>query len=389
MPKQIYLDNAATTKISKEVLAAMLPFLKENYGNPSSLHSLGRKSSTAVEEARRQVADLINAHPNEIILTSGGTEADNLALFGVANIKKKGHIITSTIEHPAILEACNHLEKNGFSVTYVKVDKDGFVNPADVEKSIRKDTMLVTIMHANNEIGTIQNIREIGKICREKKVLFHTDAVQSIGKLPIDVVKDNIDLLTISSHKIYGPKGVGALYVKTGVKLEPLVFGGGQEKAIRSGTENVSGIIGFGKACETAKKDLKDVEKIKKLRDKLILGVLGEIDHSWLNGSQENRLANNVNFGFKYIEGEAIIYALDAKGICSSTGSACSSHKLEPSHVLLAIGLKHEDAHGSVRLTLSKYTTEKEIDYVIKVLPDVIKRLREISPFKGEDGKKC
>ena len=380
---KVYLDNAATTPVDKRVLDAMTPYFSEYYGNPSSLYSFSNEARKAVEEARGKVAELIGAEPSEIIFTSGGTEADNLAIKGTVK-GRKGHIITSVIEHPAVLNVCKSLEKEGFDVTYVPVDKNGIVSADDVRKSIRKDTVLITIMHANNEIGTIQPIEEIGKIAREKGILFHTDAVQTVGKIPVDVKKMNVDLLTISSHKMYGPKGVGALYVRDGVQLKPYSEGGGHEKGIRSGTENVPGIVGFGKAAGIAMNEMgSDSARIKRLRDRLVKGAL-ETENSWLNGSSEKRLLGNVNLGFKFIEGEALILELDFNGIYASTGSACSSKSLEPSHVLRALGLPPEYCHGSLRMTLGKQNTEEEIDYVLDVLPKVVGKLREISPFKKE-----
>lgn len=380
---KIYLDHAATTPVRQEVLEAMKPYFSEKFGNASSLHQWGQQAKEALEHSRAQIAAVINAKPEEIIFTSGGTESNNFALKGLAfaNPNKK-HIITSAIEHHCVLNVCEWLEKLGYSVTYLPVDKYGLVKPEDVENAIRSDTLVVSIMHANNEIGTIEPIAEIGNICREKRVLFHTDACQSFGKVPIDVKKMNADLLSVSSHKLYGPKGVGCLFVRTGVRIEPVAHGGGHEFGKRSGTENVAGIVGFGKAAELAKKEMNSESKqLEKLRDYLIHGIL-KIPDSQLNGHPAKRLPNNANFWFKYVEGESIVLHLDAKGIAASTGSACSSKSLEPSHVLLAIGLKHEEAHGSLRLTLGKSSTKQQIDYVLKVLPPVIEKLRKISPFK-------
>ncbi len=379
----IYLDHAATTPVRKEVFKAMQPYFSERFGNASSLHQWGQQAKEALEESRNQIASVINSKPEEIVFTSGGTESNNLALKGLAfaNPNKK-HIVTSAIEHHCVLSTCEWLEKLGYSITYLPVDKYGLVKPEDVEKAIRSDTLVVSVMHANNEIGTIQPIEEIGKICRSKNVLFHTDAVQSFGKIPIDVEKMNIDLLSVSSHKIYGPKGVGCLFVKSGIKIEPLAHGGGHEAGLRSGTENVAGIVGFGKAAELAKKEMTgEAKRLAKLRDYLIHGIL-QIPDSYLNGHASQRLPNNANFWFKFVEGESIVLHLDAKGVAASTGSACSSKSLEPSHVLLAIGLKHEEAHGSLRLTLGKQTTKQQIDYVLNALPPIIENLREISPFK-------
>ncbi len=382
--KRIYMDYAASTPVRKEVLAEMEPYFAEKYGNASSLHSFGGEALEALEIARKRIAAVINAEPSEIIFTSGGTESDNLAIKGAAfaNQHKDNHIIVSSIEHDAVMQTARFLEKDGFSVTRLPVDEYGLVDPVELLNSITKDTILVSIMHANNEVGTIEPVGEIGKICRQHGVLFHTDAVQSFGKIPIDVKTMNIDLLTLSSHKIYGPKGVGALFVRKGVKLEPILHGGGQESGLRSGTENVAGIVGFGKAAELAHAEM-DAESVRlsKLRDKLISGAL-KIDNTQLNGHPEKRLPNNVNLRFKFIEGEGLVMLLDEAGIATSTGSACSSKSLEPSHVLLALGLKHEDAHGSLRVTLGKETKDDDIDYFLETLPGCIETLRRISPFK-------
>lgn len=378
---KIYLDNAATTKTAPEVVEAMKPFFAETYGNASSIHAFGEAAKEALEIAREKIAKIINAEPDEIIFTSGGTEGDNLAIKGAARaLKSKGnHIITSAFEHHAVLHTCQALEKEGFSVTYVGVDKDGLVKLDDLKKAIKKETILITIMHANNEIGTIQQIDKIGKMCKEKNVLFHSDIVQSFTKVPIDVKKINIDLASISAHKFHGPKGIGALYIRKGAKLQPLFDGGAQEFGIRPGTENVAGAAGFAKAAELVAK--KDIEKMTKLRDRLISELL-KIPGTRLNGSKENRLCNNANISFDYIEGEAMLLSLDDKGIAVSTGSACTSHKLEPSHVLLSLGLKPEQSHGSIRFSLSKYTTEEEIDYTVNAVNEVVEKLRAMSPFK-------
>lgn len=389
--RRIYLDHAATTPVDKEVVEEMLPYFTKYYGNPSSLHSFGEKAHEALDKAREQVAEILKAKNNEILFTSGGTEADNLAIKGIAyrNKDKRGskgyNIITSTIEHPAVLETCKHLEKQGYKIKYLPVDKYGVVKLDELENSVSKDTFLISVMFANNEIGTIQPIEEIGKIASENNIVFHTDAVQAIGKIPIDVKKLHIDLLSMSSHKIYGPKGVGALFVRENIKLDPILNGGGHEKGLRSGTENVPGIVGLGKACElTQERFQKDTEHMERLRNKLIKNILNTVEESYLNGHPEQRLVNNTHFRFKAIEGESLIMGLDEKGIAASTGSACSSKKLQPSHVLLAIGLDPVDAHGSLRLTLGRLNTQKEIDYVLEVLPNVINRLREISPlWKG------
>lgn len=390
--KRIYLDHASTTPVSREVLEEMLPYLTDYYGNASSLHSFGREAYTAMEQARDRVANVIKAKKDEIIFTSSGTESDNLAIEGIAYSNKelitdfKGpHIITSAIEHPAVLEVCKYLEGEGFKVKYLPVDSYGLVNMEDLEKSISRGTFLITIMHANNEIGTIEPIDEIGKIAKERKIIFHTDAVQSFGKIHIDVEKMNIDLLSISAHKIYGPKGVGALYIRKGVQLRPLMHGGGHERGLRSSTENIAGIVGLGKAAQLASQRFKNgYEYMIKLRNKLIENNLKNIPESYLNGHPTKRLPNNAHFRFTGIEGESLVLSLDEKGIASSTGSACSSKKLEPSHVLLAIGLNEVDSHGSLRLTLGRENTEEEIDYVLEVLPEVVERLREISPLWGK-----
>ncbi|MFH1401454.1 MAG: cysteine desulfurase NifS [Parcubacteria group bacterium] len=383
--KRIYFDYAATTPVDPRVLAAMKPYFLKKFGNASSLHGFGQEAKEALEESRKKIAKLINAEADEIIFTSGGTESDNIALQegALANRNKGRHIITTKIEHPAILETCKFLEKKGFKVTYLDVDKKGMIRPEDVKKTITDKTILVSIMHANNEIGSIQPIKEIGRICREKNILFHTDAVQTFGKTPIDVKEMNISLLSASSHKICGPKGVGMLFFRRGINIHPLIYGGGQESGARSGTENISGIVGFAKATEISAKTMTtESKRLTKLRDKLIKGVLNKIPGSYLNGHPKKRLSNNVNFRFDFVEGESMVVQLDMLGIAVSTGSACSSTKLEPSHVLLALGLKHEQAHGSLRLTLGRWSKESEIDYLLQILPSIIKKLREISPFK-------
>ncbi|HDO19209.1 MAG TPA: cysteine desulfurase NifS [Thermoplasmatales archaeon] len=382
------MDYASTTPVDERVVEAMLPYFREYFGNPSSLHSYGTKTREVIEVSRKRVADLISAEENEILFTSGGTEADNLAIRGIAHVNKDKkklegpHIITSSIEHPAVLETCKDLEKEGFEVKYLDVNRYGVVDLKQLQTSISEGTFLISVMFANNEIGTIEPIEEIGKIAREHNVLFHTDAVQAIGKVDIDVKKLNIDLLSISSHKIYGPKGVGALFVREGIKLKPILTGGGHEKGLRSGTENVPGIVGFGEACKIVKERMeRDIEHMQKLRDRLIEGVLNNIEESYLNGHPEKRLVNNAHFRFTAIEGESLILSLDERGIAASTGSACSSKKLKPSHVLLAIGLSPVEAHGSLRLTLGRYNTQDDVDYVLEVLPEVVNKLREMSPL--------
>ena len=380
--KRIYLDYAATTPVDPRVFRAMLPYFSKKFGNTMSLHSFGQEAKLALEKSREEIAGLIGARSEEIIFTSSATESNNLALKGIAlaNKDRGKHIIISSIEHPCIMESAGWLEAQGFGVSRLKVDKYGRVSPGDVKAAMKKGTILVSVIHASNEIGTIQPIQEIGKICKEKGVYFHTDAVQSFGKIPIDVNKTNVDLLSASSHKMYGPKGAACLYVRKGTKIEPILHGGGQESGLRSSTVNLPAIVGFAEACETAKREMKrENERIAKLRDKLIKGVLTKIKGAHLNGHPKNRLANNANFWFQFVEGESMVIQLDLMGIAASTGSACSSAKLEPSHVLLAIGLKHQEAHGSLRITLGKWTTEREINYLIKVLPGIVKRLREIS----------
>ena len=385
--KKVYMDYAATTPIDDEVLKDMMPFFSKYYGNASSIHSFGREAFDAVENARVQVADLLSSDEEEIIFTSGGTESDNLAIKGIAYLNKKKrntkgyNIITSKIEHPAVLETCIHLEKKGFKVKFLPVDKYGLIKPSDLEDAISNDTFLVTIMFANNEIGTIEPISKIGKITKKHNVLLHTDAIQAIGKIPIDVNKLNIDLLSISSHKIYGPKGVGALFVRKGVKLEPLAHGGGHEKGLRSSTLNTPGIVGLGKACELGKKRMnKDTAHMKNLRDKLIKKVL-KIEESYLDGHPEKRLVNNTHFRFTAIEGESLNLMLDDKGVAAATGSACSSKKLQASHVLLALGLDPAEAHGSIRLTLGRTSSKEDVEYVSSVLPDIVQNLRNMSPL--------
>ena len=385
MRKKIYLDYAATTPVDPRVVKAIRPYFSEKFGNTMSLHSFGQEAKEALEESREVIADLMGAKPKEIIFTSSATESNNTALKGIAfaNRKKGNHIIISPIEHDCVIESAKWLESQGFEVTRLKVGKFGLVDPADVKKAIKKDTILVSVMHANNEIGTIEPIEEIGKICRERNVYFHTDAAQSFGKIPIDVNKMNIDLMTVSSHKTYGPKGAGALFVRGGTKIEPIIHGGGHESGLRSSTVNVPAIVGFAEAARICQREMRrEAEKLTKLRDKLIKGVLKKIGGSHLNGHPKKRLPNNANFWFKGVEGESIVMHLDLLGIAVSSGSACSSKSLAPSHVLLAIGLRPEQAYGSLRLSLGRWTKEKEIDYVLRVLPGIIKKLREMSPFK-------
>lgn len=375
--KKIYLDYAATTPVDKEVVKAMLPYFTEKFGNTMSIHGLGQEVKIVLEKSRETVADLIKAKPSEIIFTGSATEGNNMVLKGV----KKGHIIISSIEHRCIVETVRWLEKEGTKITRIPVDENGLIDPLDVKKAIRKDTVLVSIIHASNEIGTIQDIEKIGKICKQAGVLFHTDASQSFGKIPVDVNKMNIDLLTTSSHKMYGPKGIACLFVRQGVQLTPLLHGGGQESGLRSSSVNIPGIVGFAKACEIAKERMKSENlRLIKLRDKLIKNIL-KIKNSYLTGHPVKRLPNSATFRFDFIEGESLVIQLDLNGIAVSTGSACSSVKLEPSHVLLATGLTHGQAHGSVRISLGKQTTEKDIDYLIKVLPSIVEKLRDISPY--------
>ena len=382
--KRVYMDNAATTALRRDVLDAMMPYLTDIYGNPSSLHYFGQEAHKAVENARHQVASALNAEDNEIVFTGCGTEADNMALKGIAEkYQSKGkHIITSSVEHHAILHTCEYLEKHGFEVTYLPVDEYGMVKAEQVRDAIRSDTILVSIMFANNEVGTIMPIKEIGAVCREKGVLFHTDAVQAVGHVAIDVKAMNIDLLSLSAHKLHGPKGVGALYIRKGIVVPPLLHGGAQERRKRAGTENVAGIVGLGKAIEIACSDIEGTAKrMCYLRDKLINGIEASIPEVKLNGHRTERLPGNVNFSIKYIEGESILLMRDINGIAASSGSACTSGSLDPSHVLLAMGMPHETAHGSLRLTLGDDTTEDDIDYVLEVLPEIVVKLRKMSPL--------
>lgn len=383
--RRVYLDHSATTPVRPEVLEAMLPFLKEEaFGNPSTIYSYGREAKKALDEAREKVAGLIGARPEEIVFTSGGTEADNLALIGTAaaNEKKGRHIITSSIEHHAVLHTAQYLMRQGFKVTFLPVTPEGLVRVEDVEEAITDETILISVMHVNNEVGTIQPIKEIGHLARERGIVFHTDAVQSVGKIPVNVDELNVDLLSASAHKIYGPKGVGCLYIRKGTKITPILHGGGQERKRRAGTENMPGIVGFGRAAELARQEFpQEMPRLKALRDRLIKGILERIEDVQVNGDLEKRVATNANFSFRYVEGESLLLSLDMKGICASSGSACTSGSLDPSHVLLAMGIPHEVAHGSVRMTLGRGNTEADIDYVLEVMPEIVARLRAMSPL--------
>lgn len=387
----IYMDHSATTYVRKEVVEAMAPYHAEHFGNPSSIYSIARDSKKAIDAARLQVAKALGADPDEIYFTSGGSEADNWAIKGVAfaNRKKGNHIITSAIEHHAVLHTCEYLEKEGFTLTYLPVDEYGLVSPADLEKAITDRTILISVMYANNEIGTIEPIAELGAIARKHKIPFHTDAVQAIGNIPIDVKTQNIDLLSLSAHKFYGPKGTGVLYVKKGIRIDNLIHGGGQERRRRAGTENIAGIVGLGKAIGLATADIEGHnKKIRALRDRLMSGILKTIPNSRLNGHPEKRLPGNINISFEFIEGESMLLWLDDEGVCASTGSACTSGSLEPSHVLLATGLPVEISHGSLRLTLGIVNTDADVDFVLEVLPKVVSRLREMSPLYKKAGNK-
>jgi cysteine desulfurase len=384
MDKMIYMDHSATTPVKKEVLEEMLPYFSEFYGNPSSVYQLSSKSKLAIDKAREQVAKGIGAKKNEIYFTGGGSESDNWAIKGIAyrHRDKGNHIITTKIEHHAVLHTCEYLQTQGFEVTYLDVDEFGMVRLEDLEASIKDNTILISIMFANNEIGTIQPIKEIGEIARKHKVLFHTDAVQAVGSLKIDVNEMNIDLLSMSAHKLYGPKGVGALYIRQGTRIDPLIAGGAQERNKRAGTENIAGIVGTGKAVELAYDHLEENNsKLISLRERLIKGIQDNISHVRLNGHPEKRLPGNVNFCFQFIEGEALLLSLDMVGVAGSSGSACTSGSLDPSHVLLSIGLPHEIAHGSLRLSLGISNTEEEVDYVVDQLIGIVDRLRKMSPL--------
>ncbi|MBI5417149.1 cysteine desulfurase NifS [Candidatus Poribacteria bacterium] len=388
MKKKIYLDHNATTQVSQEVLDAMYPYFRDFFGNASSIHSFGQEAKKALEKARENVASLINCELNEIVFTSGGTEADNLSVFGIvrANRKIGNHIITSQIEHHAVLNPCKMLEQEGYEITYLPVDNYGIVNLDELKAAIKNNTILISIMAANNEIGTIEPIEEIGKIAKEHGIVFHTDAVQAIGKIPIDVKKINVDLISMSGHKLYGPKGVGALYIRTGTKISPVQYGGHHEHNYRAGTENISGIAGFGKACELAKKNMENENAhLLFLREKLYAGIAKNIQDVYVNGHPAKRLSGTLSVCFKYIEGESILLNLDHEGIAASSGSACTSGSMNPSHVLLAIGVSPDIAHGSIRFSLGRDTSEEEIDYVINILPSIIEKLRNMSPLCNKE----
>ncbi|ADZ84540.1 cysteine desulfurase NifS [Cellulosilyticum lentocellum] len=384
---KIYLDNAATTPVRKEVVEAMLPYFTESFGNPSSVYQIAQMNKKALDESRETIAKYIGSQTNEIFFTSGGSEADNWAIKGIAEAhKNKGnHIITTKIEHHAVLHTCEYLEKHGYEVTYLDVDDNGLVSPEAVEAAIKDTTILISIMYANNEIGTIMPIKEIGAVAKAHKIPFHTDAVQAVGQVRIDVKDQNIDLLSLSGHKINGPKGMGVLFIKRGLKLENLIHGGGQERGRRAGTENVPGIVGLAKAMELTYTDFDaKIEKMTKLRDKLIKGLLESIPYCKLNGHPTKRLANNANIGVEYVEGESLLLLLDMNGIAASSGSACTSGSLDPSHVLLALGIPHEKAHGSIRFTLGVQNTEEEIDVVLEKMPAIVQRMRDMSPLWEE-----
>jgi len=383
------MDHSATTPVAPEVLEAMLPYFRERFGNPSSLHSFGLEARTALEESREKVARLLGADPEEIIFTSGGTESDNLALKGIAykNRSEGRHIVTTAIEHPAVLEVSRELEREGFQVTYVAVDHDGLVDLSALEGALRKDTILISVMHANNEIGTIQPLEKIGQMAEERDIYFHTDAVQTAGKIPVKVKDLGTDLLSLSAHKLYGPKGIGALYVRKGSRIQSITEGGGHERGMRSGTENVAGIVGLGRAADLAREIMhEEMERLTRLRDSLAELVLGRVEKAWINGSMTRRLPSNLNFGFEYVEGESLLLYLDSKGIAVSTGSACSSHKLEPSHVLLALGLKPEQCHGSLRITMGRSNSKDDVDYVAECIAEAVERFRGISALGRQAG---
>ena len=386
MPDTIYFDNAATTRVSDEVFEAMTPFLKEAYGNPSSVYRAAREAKNAVEKAREQVAAAIGAKPAEIFFTGSGTEASNWAIISAAeSYRGKGnHIITSNFEHHAVLNTCKYLEKHGFEVTYLPVDKFGLISLEDLKNAIRPETILISIMYANNEIGTVQSVAEIGAVAGANDIIFHTDAVQAVGHLPVNVVKDCIDMLSLSAHKIHGPKGVGALYVRSGVKLPSFIHGGSQEKGRRAGTENVAGIVGLGVAAQLAAEKMEEeMKEVRRLRDKILDGILKTVPDSQINGHREKRLPGNVSVSFDYVEGESILLMLDMKGIAASSGSACTSGSLNPSHVLMALGMPHEKAHGSLRVSVGRYNTEEEADKLIAEIGPIVQKLRDMSPLSG------
>ncbi|HHY45351.1 MAG TPA: cysteine desulfurase NifS [Firmicutes bacterium] len=391
--RKVYLDHSSTTPVRAEVLSVMMPFFAQAFGNASSIHRWGREARVGVETAREKVAYLLGAEPSEIVFTSGGTEADNLALRSTAHLlrSKGNHIITTAVEHHAVLHTCQVLEKEGYEVTYLPVDKYGMVSVESVREAIRPETILISVMHGQNEVGTIQPIEEIGLLAKEKGILLHTDAVQSAGKIPTKVRDMNVDLMTISSHKMYGPKGIGALYVRKGIRIAPQITGGAHERGRRAGTENVAGIVGFGEACYLAERELEaEGKRLTTLRDKLINGILEKIPDTVLNGHPTKRLPHNVNVSIKYVEGESVLLNLDRMGVGASSGSACTSGSLEPSHVLLAMGVPHEVAHGSIRMTLGRMNTEEDIDYVLEVLPPIVSRLREMSAFSAStDSEVC
>ncbi len=387
--RKVYMDHAAGMPVDSRVFEEMKPYFMENYGNPSSSHSSGADARNALMKSREKVARLIGAEePREVIFTSGGTESNNLAIKGVVyrNKEKGNHIITTTIEHISVINICKHLQKQGFNITYIPVDKDGQVDPQRLKDEITDRTILLSVMYANGEIGTIQPIREIGRIAHKNQIYFHVDAVAAAGKIPINVKEENIDLLSISSNDMYGPKGVGALYMKSGTRIQPVMQGGGQERGLRSGTENIPGLVGMGKAAEIAQKEMgSEGRRLIQMRDRLITGVLSTIERSHLNGHPTKRLPNNANLRFSYIEGESLILDLDIQGIQVSSGSACTSKTLEPSHVLLAIGLAHEEAHGSLVFTMGKQNSEEDVGYILEVLPNVVNRLRAMSPLTPKD----
>ena len=385
------MDHSATTPVAAEVLEAMLPYFSDKFGNASSLHGFGREAREALEESRQKLARLLNADPGEIVFTSGGTESDNLALRGIAykNRNSGRHIITSQIEHPAILETCRSLEREGFTVTYLPVNREGLIELSELERAIRPDTILISIMHANNEVGTIQPLEEVGRLAADRDIYLHTDAVQTVGKIPVDVEAIGADLLSLSAHKLYGPKGVGALYIRRGTKMQSLSTGGGHERNLRSGTENVAGIVGLARAADLAGEEMAaEGQRLSQLRDRLADLVLGRVKDAWVNGSMEKRLPGSLNFGFSYVEGESLLLYLDSKGIAVSTGSACSSHKLEPSHVLLALGLKPEECHGSLRITMGRSNSQEQVDYVAECIAEAVERFRMMSPLGRDRGIK-